>query len=74
MLGAWCLSLICQKNGKHVMIANAEQIGLEEEEEEKREYGGDETDGIVGPVPTIPAHDGARKPLLSQSDTCCCLC
>lgn len=34
---ARCLSLICQKNGKHVMIANAEQIGLEEKKREDRE-------------------------------------
>lgn len=55
------------------MIANAEQIGLEKGVK-KREYGGEETDGIVGLVPTIPAHDGAKKPLLSQSNTCCCHC
>lgn len=29
------LPLICHKDGKHVMIANAEQIGLEKQAEEK---------------------------------------
>ena len=35
--GAWRLPLICHKDGRHVMIANVEQIGLEEEEEEEEE-------------------------------------
>lgn len=36
---AWCLPLICHKDGRHVMIANVEQIGLEKEEEEDRVRG-----------------------------------
>lgn len=30
--GAWRLSPICHKDGRHVMIANVEQIGLEKAE------------------------------------------
>ncbi len=62
--GAWRLPLICHKDGRHVMIANVEQIGLqeEEEEEEERQGGGEETDGKAGLVPTIPRHDYAGKP------------
>lgn len=69
MRDAWRLPLICHKDGKHVMIANAEQIGLGKQAEERA--WGAETDGIVGPVPAIPTHDGAGKPPLLQSDTCC---
>lgn len=62
---AWRLPLICHKDGKHVMITNAGQIGLEKQAEERA--GGAETDGIVGSVPAIPS--------LFQSGTCClCLC
>lgn len=35
--GAWRLPLICHKNGRHVMMANVEQIGLEEERQRKGE-------------------------------------
>lgn len=37
--GAWRLPLICHKDGRHVMIANVEQIGLEEEVEEDERQG-----------------------------------
>lgn len=67
--GAWRLPLICHKDGRHVMIENVEQIGLEEEEGGRRmgdrEKGGEETDGKAGPVPTIPRHDYAGKPPLT---------
>lgn len=66
---AWRLPPVCHKNGKHVMIANAEQIGLEKQSEERA--GGAETDGIVGPMPAIPTHDGAGQAPLLQCDTCC---
>lgn len=57
--GAWRLPVICHTDGRQVMIANVEQIGLGGGETARR---GEETDGKAGLVPTIPRHDYAGNP------------
>lgn len=38
---AWCLPLICHKDGRHIMTENVEQIGLVQQEGEEETQRGD---------------------------------
>lgn len=72
--GAWRLPLICHKDGRHVMIANVEQIGLEEEEEEERQGKGERRQ--MAKLAWCQRYQDmtTQGNLPLHSDTCCCLC
>lgn len=69
--GAWRLPLICHKDGRHVMIANVEQIGLEKEE---RQGEGERRQMAKLAWCQLYQHMTMQGNLPPQSDTCCCLC
>lgn len=70
--GAWRLPLMCHKDGRHVMIANVEQIGLEEEEERQREGERRQMANLAWCQQYQDMTLQGNLPL--QSDTCCWLC
>lgn len=69
--GAWRLPLICHKDGRHVMIANVEQIGLEKEERQ-----GEGERRQMAKLAWCQQYEDMTMQgnLPLQSDTCCCLC
>lgn len=69
--GAWRLSPICHKDGRHVMIANVEQIGLEKAE---RQWKGERRQ--MAKLAWCQQYQDMTMQgnLPLPFDTCCCMC